>query len=47
LPDSIPSGGKGTALLEFLVPKRCVNRLIFQITLDAKHPSIRFTAAHG
>jgi hypothetical protein len=47
LPDVIPSSRSGTALLEFLAPERCVNRLIFQVTLDEKHPGVRFTAAAG
>ena len=45
LPDSIAPGRSGSAALEFLVPQRCANRLIVQVTLDSKHPSARFAGA--
>jgi hypothetical protein len=47
LPDSIPAGGSGTTPLAFLVPARCVDRLIFQVTIDPKRPSVRFAATQG
>lgn len=47
LPDPLPPTSSGTALLEFLVPNRCVPLLVFQVTLDTQHRSVTFVGASG